>query len=395
MHRLEKVNKGGVVLNIFELLTATFAADDFRLNEDWRERKARLASRHVLAELESTDFLQAGALLSSYRRREAAMASASDEAGALPAVSCRRKDILRMTLADYKSVADPVTAGFEWAAQFLSKERIFLSRDIPYRTQLVPLAALRAILGEAIDQHANALKIRRWYWSGVLEEQYGGAIETRFARDLEQIPVWLDGGLPPRTVSDASFEASRLYTLRTRNSAAYKGIHALLMRGGAQDWLKTTEIDMAAFFDLKVDIHHIFPRAWCRDHQIDGGRCDSIINKTPLSWDTNRSIGGRPPSSYLKTIQDRNKHSEEQLTDLLRQHLVDVDTMWADNFDAFYESRKNLLIDLISSALGKDVVRDDQAAEPSSEYDEEFAVPEPDEELALRLDAEHGESTTV
>jgi hypothetical protein len=36
----EKVNTGGVVLNVFELLTATFAADDFRLNDDWRERKA-------------------------------------------------------------------------------------------------------------------------------------------------------------------------------------------------------------------------------------------------------------------------------------------------------------------------------------------------------------------
>ena len=35
----EKVNTGGVELNVFELLTATFAAQDFRLKEDWNERQ--------------------------------------------------------------------------------------------------------------------------------------------------------------------------------------------------------------------------------------------------------------------------------------------------------------------------------------------------------------------
>ncbi len=32
---LRKVNTGGVVLNAFELLTATYAAENFRLRDDW------------------------------------------------------------------------------------------------------------------------------------------------------------------------------------------------------------------------------------------------------------------------------------------------------------------------------------------------------------------------
>ena len=35
----EKVNTGGVSLTVFELLTATFAADDFQLRPDWEERQ--------------------------------------------------------------------------------------------------------------------------------------------------------------------------------------------------------------------------------------------------------------------------------------------------------------------------------------------------------------------
>jgi len=39
--------------------------------------------------------------------------------------------------------------------------------------------------------------MRRWFWSGILGELYGGAIETRFVRDLEQVPAWaMDGDDP-------------------------------------------------------------------------------------------------------------------------------------------------------------------------------------------------------
>src|SRR5690348_2923848 len=64
----EKVNTGGLPLNVFELLTATFAGDkayydahgtDFRLNDDWQETTAKFAAYPVLAAVENTDFLQA------------------------------------------------------------------------------------------------------------------------------------------------------------------------------------------------------------------------------------------------------------------------------------------------------------------------------------------------
>ena len=35
----EQVNTGGVSLTVFELVTAIFAMDSFRLREDWQNRK--------------------------------------------------------------------------------------------------------------------------------------------------------------------------------------------------------------------------------------------------------------------------------------------------------------------------------------------------------------------
>lgn len=377
----EKVNTGGVVLNVFELLTATFAVDDFRLNDDWRQRKQRFDARPVLHKLESTDLLQAIALVASWHRRQAVVANPSNAGdGSVPAVSCRRKDILKMSLEDYQRWAEPVTSGFEWAAQFLAREKVFAAGDLPYRTQLVPLAAARCIVGAATDDYANDHRLRQWYWCGVLGELYSGAVETRFARDVEQLPAWIDGGQAPRTVAEASFEATRLLSLRTRNSAAYKGVHALLMKRGARDWLRAVELDMAQFFDLHIDIHHIFPRKWCDDHRVDPGERDSIVNKTPLSYDTNRSIGGRAPSSYVQTLEDR---VGSDLEPILSHHLIDMHQLRTDDFQGFFSARLEALVDLVSEAMGKPVARDDQASGARSAYEDEPDEPSELGEAAL------------
>ena len=65
----ERVNTNGVALTVFELLTASFAADDFQLRDDWDAREVRLKQHHpVLRNLQSDDFLQAISLLVTQAR---------------------------------------------------------------------------------------------------------------------------------------------------------------------------------------------------------------------------------------------------------------------------------------------------------------------------------------
>ena len=146
-------------------------------------------------------------------------------------------------------------------------------------------------------------KIARWFWCGIFGELYGGAFESRFAKDIVEVPAWLDGGPEPSTVSEGVFRADRLLTMRTRHSAAYKGIHALLMREGAKDFRSGQGYDLTVFFDEGVDIHHIFPQDWCETQKIDVKIYDTVINKTPLSYRTNRIIGGVAPSKYLAKLE--------------------------------------------------------------------------------------------
>lgn len=367
----EKVNTGGVSLTVFELLTATFAADNMNLREDWAARDKRLKQRRVLSSLESTDFLQALTLLSTRDCRLQSIAAGTTVDNA-PGISCKRKDVLRLSIFDYRKWADRLTQGFEKAAMFFNSLRIYDARDVPYHKQFVPLAAILAALGDRADDDGVHTKLARWCWCGIFGELYGGAIETRFARDLPEVLAWFDGGSEPSTVTDANFAPSRLLTLRTRNSAAYKGVYALLMRYGGLDFRTGYDINLQTYFDEKIDIHHIFPQAWCKKKSIDPKRCDSVVNKTPISAKTNRMIGGNAPSAYLPRLEKNAAISPARMDELLESHVIDPTILRADDFEGFFQARFQALLERIELAIGKPIARDMNEPEQEEAVDYEM-----------------------
>ena len=143
---------------------------------------------------------------------------------------------MNLPLEAYKQYETQVERGLVQAAKFLHMLHIYRIFDLPYQSQIVPLAAILADIGDAWEHEAIRAKLVQWYWNGVFGELYGSAVETRIARDFMEVPVWLKGGSEPSTVSETMFRADRLKTMRMRLSAAYKGVNALLMKEGAQDF---------------------------------------------------------------------------------------------------------------------------------------------------------------
>jgi hypothetical protein len=156
--------------------------------------------------------------------------------------------------------------------------------------------------------------------------------------------------------------------MRTRLSAAYKGIYALLMREGSVD-LRTGEpvSEVQTYFDEAVDIHHLFPQKWCSDHGIDWKFCDSIVNKSPLTARTNRIIGGNGPSEYLPRLERSVGIDAEHMDRHISTHLVKPAALRADDFGTFFGTRKEALIAKIEEATGKPVIRSIVQLEPEAE----------------------------
>ncbi|MEV6315570.1 DUF262 domain-containing protein [Streptomyces sp. NPDC051776] len=361
----ERVNTGGVPLNVFELLTATYAGDRayrertgdyYQLPQAWQAVKEELAGRYpVFGRLElgiddglsSSDFLQAVALVRTWQLKQE---------GRGTGVSCKRPDLLELPLADFESLAPRLADAFAWVGAFLEKQCIVRASDLPYRTQLVPLAAVRAILRDATDSLGAEDMITQWYWCGVLGEMYGGSTETRFTRDVEQLVGWIGGrGVAPETVTDAYFFPERLDTLTTRNSAAYKGIYALLIKQGAVDWHYTdAPLKPALLDEYGVNICQVFPRGWVRRSRSgsSGFPANSIVNKTPLSLRAAQSLTG-PPAAYLDSLAAASDLRREWFDDVIATHLIDPYLLRTNDYEAFYSARAKQLEDMVYAAMGK------------------------------------------
>jgi len=179
--------------------------------------------------------------------------------------------------------------------------------------------------------------------------------------------------------------------MRTRLSAAYKGIHALLMKEGAKDFRSGQGYDLTVFFDEGVDIHHIFPRDWCEAQKINEKIYDTVINKTPLSYHTNRIIGGIAPSKYLAKIELGRKNADGLIEDppimpaildsYLASHCISPIDLRADDFESFMKARRKALLTLVSNATGH----------PINEVSD---IPEEGEELSEEIARDSGISTT-
>jgi len=340
----ENVNTGGVSLTVFELVTAIFAMDNFRLRDDWENRKNTFFSGNLLSNVTATDFLTALTLLASFR--------------ANGTVSCKKKDVLNLTLTDYKAYADNLCHGFVMAEKLLKEERMFSSRDLPYSTQLIPLSAICTVLldNNQIKTTIVKNKVKRWYWCGVFGELYGSANETRYANDIVQVIQWINyGGDEPKTITDSYFNPLRLLSMQSRQSAAYKGIMALILKNHAKDFISGEEMDFTTYSNEKIDIHHIFPKEYCKRMNYDKKIWNSIINKTPISASSNRAIGGAAPSKYLSKLEKKGAVSPCDLDGYVETHWIDHRLLRADNFNEFIVDRAKKLLDAIELVTGRQI----------------------------------------
>lgn len=351
----EENNKQQCELTHFDLLTSSFAASEFDLRLDWSAREKRFAPLKVLRLLKNTDFLQAIVLMNSYTKRlETQKLGYSPDR--LPAITSKRPDVLNLPLAEYQRWVEPVSKGFEEAARFLHTQAIFDADDLPYPTQLVLIVCLLVILGEGAKLDWVRQRIEQWFYCGAASGVYSRSRESIAAKDLLEVPLWINDGEVPSTVRESYLTPERLQSLIQSSGATYRAISALLRRNGARDFRTGEAITSAGYFEDKIENHHIFPQDWCKKQGIEASRYNSIVNKTPLTAKTNKFLGGKAPSDYLAQLEDQGL-SRPRIDEILRSHAIEPMTLRTNDFETFFELRTQALLKLVGQAMGKNLIQ--------------------------------------
>jgi len=328
----ETLNRTGVKLSVFDLLAARFWPVDIRLRDLWQKAKN---DHPIIPEFDIDPYyiLQA---VSIYASRLAP--------------SCKRGDVLKMEVGQIKEGWEHVICGVAKMLHILRNDcGVVLPQWLPYNTILIPAAA---VLAKTKDQTGPAVaaslnKLKRWFWCSVFSQSYEKAPNAQSVKDYNEILKWFDGGAPPQTVAEFSFDPNSLKETTYRQRAVYRGIIALILRNGARDFHNGERITASMVLEGKMDDHHIFPKGFLGETypaEINGTLRDCILNRTLIDKETNQRIGMRAPSDYLREISDIV--GADHIEVILGSHLLPgrVDSpLWQDRFEDFIAVRQEMI----------------------------------------------------
>ena len=275
----------------------------------------------------------------------------------------RRKEILIPSTADFEQRWNLAVDALENAIQVLSHPQEYgaiSSNYLPYVSILPAFSAIRlhAKSIPANRQMDAQRKIRHWYWASIFTSRYSGSVESTTARDYLDLKDWIeDDAAQPAMIAEFSqrFRNLELRRETNRGSSIYKGIFNLLVLRGARDWM-TSNVPHHG----ELDDHHIIPASWGKKN-IAGGLIHTILNRTPLTADTNRKvISDRLPNEYLPELIEQN--GETAVRSIMESHLIsplalDIlmrDPFTPDDFEDFISERQRTVQEAIENLLIKE-----------------------------------------
>lgn len=358
-----QINSRGIRLDVFDLVNALLKPKGLQLKQMWRDAAPRLSD--VDTEKMNVYILQVMSILrQSYcSPKYLYFLLPGQEKPVRDPDGTRRKEILITDIdvfdARWKDAVDALADAIK-VLMHPQEYGAVSSSFLPYVSILPVFAALRA--------HAKTLlparqldarrKLRHWYWASVFNNRYSGSVESTSARDFLDIKAWFDDDAAEPSLIPEFAQRFRNLDLRKevkRGTSVYNGIFNLLVLQGARDWMTG---DVPQHGDL--DDHHIVPDSWGKKH-IKGGLAGSILNRTPLTADTNRNvIKARLPNEYLPELIAQS--GEATVRGILESHFISPtafnillrDPFGPDDFDAFIAERQRTLQDAIENLLIKE-----------------------------------------
>lgn len=318
----ERVNRMGIELDMFQLLTAWTWSEDFDLQEKFAE----------LAEsFESFGFAEVGTDNDLMLRCCSAILRADPSPTSL----------IDINGTEVRENFDVVTNALRLAVDFLRNNlEVRHLKFLPYSALLIPLAAFFSVHQSEPVTDAQRSVLLKWFWRTSFTHRYSGnplrnvrndVVEAVKLRNSE--PSTLDA-IPAVVTTD--FYLDRVFNAST---VASKTFILQLARHHPRSFISGQPIDLVDVLSEpnRKEYHHAFPRAYLQGLGIESSEVNSIANFSFVNRAENRTIGAKAPSAY------RVDNMPERVGEIQSSQLL-PDSLFTDNWNEFRRERADMLV---------------------------------------------------
>jgi hypothetical protein len=341
----DKLNRLGEALETFDLLVALLLPDGFKLRERADEANTVFAGISEKFKVNPIELTKLVALEEHLKQKTA---KAANDVNEIKVHGIREDDVL--DLVDYD--ASLITTKWDDAVLHYADALAFVREHCGAVTpNLLPQDALLLALATALaapnarDGFHNDL--RRWIWASYFTQAYAQGANTRAVTDAEELLKWCeDDEKLPSAISQLQTRpdlvGERLRDSRRGNKTFERGLMALIVSDGANDWLRPRvgEQQELRLHAGAIDFHHVFPDGYLTAR---GKPTEMMVNFTPLKASSNRSLGKDAPSTV---VTDGRFDA-----DALVVHRIDADALRADRVEDYLSKRIPQLAGMIASAV--------------------------------------------
>ncbi|MDV8079457.1 DUF262 domain-containing protein [Rhodococcus sp. IEGM 1370] len=313
----ERVNRLGVELDVFQLLTAWTWSEDF----DLQEKFASLSE-----ELRPFGFADVGEDNNLLLRCCSAIVAGDASPNAF--VNLRGVDV--------RDKFDDIAHGIKGAIDFLRTEfSIETLANLPYPASLVPLAVFFAKDTRKIsndERHTLTL----WFWRSAFTRRYSAGVVRNLNRDILEAAALREKKRQTTLATGVSASIERDFFTKPFNVSTVntKTFLAMLVQAEPKSFVSGQKVSLAKVLQQynRNEFHHLMPRAYAKTMGIENDRVNGLANFAIISAADNKVLGGVAPSKYKEKMPAKE-------TDAILTHALCPQSLFLDDFDTFIGER--------------------------------------------------------
>ena len=327
----ERINRAGVPLESFQLLTAWSWSTDFDLQEKLDELSGELSGCGFNGLAEDQDLLMkcfTGYILGS--TSPSAMMELSGE--------------------KIRDNFDKIKNGLKSAIDFLQKElHLYSLAFVPYPAMIVSLVKFFGTdkIGGQLYNDKQRKQLIKWFWKSCFSRRYSSGVNNAHQTDLNAMKKLrenedTDISTFKCNISESFFTDNQFNI----NSVNTKTFIALLASKTPRSFISGAKVDLATTLKLSSskEFHHIFPDKYLQRLGKERRERYQLANFCFLNNADNQKIKDKAPDEYIKYL------NPESVSEVLCAAICPENTFEL-SYDEFIDKRKKMLTDYAKSLI--------------------------------------------